>query len=68
MLSANAEKPQNTEIGGRLAKYGAFQHLLKQALVLKEEESLGILILYLRFSHGTQLQTNASSLENPRVS
>ena len=42
MLSANAEKPQNTEIGGRLAKYGAFQHLLKQALVLKEEESLGL--------------------------
>jgi len=42
MLAANAEKPQNTEIGGRLAKYGAFQHLLKQALVLKEEESLGL--------------------------
>ncbi len=32
----------NTETGGRIARSGGFQHLLKQALELKEEESLGL--------------------------
>jgi hypothetical protein len=42
MLSTNAEMPRSTETGGKLARLGAFQHLLKQALALKEEEVLGL--------------------------
>ncbi len=42
MLSTNAEMILNTETGGRIARPGGFQHLLKQALELKEEEPLGL--------------------------
>ena len=42
MLSTNAEMILNTETGGRIARPGGFQHLLKQALELKEAESLGL--------------------------
>jgi hypothetical protein len=42
MLSTNAEMTLNTETGGRIARPGGFQHLLKQALELKEGESLGL--------------------------
>lgn len=42
MLSTNAEMAPHTETGGKLAKPGGFQHLLKQALELKEGESLGL--------------------------
>jgi len=42
MLSTNAEMTPNTETGGKLARPGGFQHLLKQALELKEGESLGL--------------------------
>ena len=42
MLSTNAEMAPHTEIGGKLARPGGFQHLLKQALELKEGESLGL--------------------------
>lgn len=42
MLSTNAEMTLNTETGGRIARPGSFQHLLKQALELKEGESLGL--------------------------
>jgi len=40
MLSTNAEISINTETGGRISRPGGFQHLLKQALGLKEKESL----------------------------
>ena len=42
MLSTNAEMILNTETGGRIVRPGGFQHLLKQALELKEAESLGL--------------------------
>jgi hypothetical protein len=42
MLSTNAEMTPNTETGGRIARPVGFQHLLKQALELKEGESLGL--------------------------
>jgi hypothetical protein len=42
MLSTNAEMAPHTETGGKLARPGGFQHLLKQALELKEGESLGL--------------------------
>ena len=42
MLSTNAEMTLDTETGGRIARPGGFQHLLKQALELKQEESLGL--------------------------
>jgi hypothetical protein len=42
MLSTNAEMTLDTETGGRIARPGGFQHLLKQALELKEGESLGL--------------------------
>lgn len=42
MLSTNAEMAPHTETGGKLARHGGFQHLLKQALELKEGESLGL--------------------------
>lgn len=42
MLSTNAEMAPHPEIGGKLARPGGFQHLLKQALELKEGESLGL--------------------------
>lgn len=42
MLSTNAEMILNTETGGRIARLRGFQHLLKQALELKEAESLGL--------------------------
>lgn len=42
MLSTNAEMILNTETEGKIARPGGFQHLLKQALELKEEESLGL--------------------------
>ena len=42
MLRTNAEIILNTETGSRIARPGGFQHLLKQALELKEEELLGL--------------------------
>ena len=42
MLSTNAETAPHTETGGKLARPGGFQQLLKQALELKEGESLGL--------------------------
>lgn len=42
MLSTNAETTPKAETGGKLAKPGGFQHLLKQALGLKEEGTLGL--------------------------
>jgi hypothetical protein len=42
MLSTNAEMAPHTETGGKLARPRGFQHLLKQALELKEGESLGL--------------------------
>lgn len=42
MLSTNAEMTPNTETGGKIARPGCFQHLLKQALEVKEEWSLGL--------------------------
>lgn len=42
MLSTNAEMAPHTETGGKLARHGGFQHLLKQALELKEGEPLGL--------------------------
>jgi hypothetical protein len=42
MLSTNAEMTLDTETGGRIARPGGFQHLLKQALELKVGESLGL--------------------------
>lgn len=42
MLSTNAEMPKIPETGGKLDRFGGFQHLLKQALGMKEGEPLGL--------------------------